>query len=54
LARAPTAGALAVAVQETVRRGCPTSEQHAEAWQRRRRRFSAGAVAARWLAELFG
>jgi glycosyltransferase involved in cell wall biosynthesis len=54
LARAPTAGALAVAVQETVRRGRPTSEQHAEAWQRRRRRFSAGAVATRWLAELAG
>ena len=52
LAGAPTAGALAVAVQETVRHGRPTSEQHAEAWQRRRRLFSAGAVAARWLAEL--
>jgi hypothetical protein len=54
LARAPTAGALAVAVQETVQRGRPTSEQHAEAWQRRRGRFSAGAVATRWLTELAG
>jgi glycosyltransferase involved in cell wall biosynthesis len=54
LASAPTAGALAVAVQETVRRGRPTSEQHAEAWQRRRRRFSADAVATRWLAEMAG
>jgi glycosyltransferase involved in cell wall biosynthesis len=52
MAGAPTARALADAVTETVLRGRPTIEKHAEAWQRRRQRFSAGAVAARWLEEL--
>jgi glycosyltransferase involved in cell wall biosynthesis len=52
MACAPTARALADAATETVLRGRPTAEQHAEAWQRRRNRFSASAVAARWLEEL--
>jgi glycosyltransferase involved in cell wall biosynthesis len=54
VAGAPTARALADAVQETMQRQRPTDEQHAEAWQRRRRRFSARAVATRWLEELAG
>jgi glycosyltransferase involved in cell wall biosynthesis len=54
MARAPTARALAEAVSETVRRGSPTTEQYAEAWDRRRQRFSAGPVVARWLKELAG
>jgi glycosyltransferase involved in cell wall biosynthesis len=52
MASAPTARALAEAVTETVLRGRPTADEHAEAWQRRRLRFSTGAVAARWLEEL--
>ena len=52
MASAPTARALADAIAETVLRGRPTTEQHAEAWQRRRQRFSSDAVAARWLEEL--
>lgn len=52
MASAPTARALADAVTEAVARGRPTGEQHAEAWQCRRQRFSAGAVVARWLEEL--
>jgi glycosyltransferase involved in cell wall biosynthesis len=52
MAGAPTARALADAVSETVRRGRPTTEQYAEAWQRRRQRFSAGPVVASWLEEL--
>jgi glycosyltransferase involved in cell wall biosynthesis len=52
MASAPTARALADAVSEAVRRGRPTTEQNAEAWQRRRQRFSAEAVVPRWLEEL--
>jgi glycosyltransferase involved in cell wall biosynthesis len=54
MAGAPTARALADAVSETAQSGPPTAEQHAEAWQRRRQRFSAGPVVARWLEELAG
>jgi glycosyltransferase involved in cell wall biosynthesis len=49
-----TARALADAVRETVLRGRPTTEHHAEAWRRRRQRFSASAVVARWFEELAG
>jgi glycosyltransferase involved in cell wall biosynthesis len=52
MADAPTARALADAVTKTVLRGRPTTEQHAQAWQRRRQRFSARAVAAGWLEKL--
>ena len=52
MAGAPTARALADAVQETVQRERPTDEQHAEAWQRRRQRFSARRGRRSWLEEL--
>jgi glycosyltransferase involved in cell wall biosynthesis len=49
LAGASTPSALADAVQETVLGGSPTAEQHEEAWQRRRERFSPAAVVPTWL-----